>query len=911
MSFLKLKKFPLIGISALILSCNAFSESEETLAIRRIATCYHEKDFELSGKLIDHFFETYPSSCHLENLYLLQADNYLQKKEWKKALTAYQLIQSPLLRDESFIQRLHCHYSLRNFQALKKEIEPRFNDLSNLSTSDQNIVTFYFAESLFKDDLKSLNSKDLTRILKLYNTLLNTSFEAYAKVSMAHIYALQNKHNEASDLFSQSAKAFPDQKERLLFAAASHQSHFDPNLATETFNHIKELNAHTHQEAFYNWMVLLYHSDNFEKIIESRDELLSQIPDSKISSTHLILGKTFFKQKQYIAALNHFDKCLDGHNPKMLLQEVSLLGLLASYQLNDLYKLNSYLSILEKKFRSSKEYSEGLFWKAKYFQNNKEFSKALHTYHKVIKTKSEKLLPSSSYQIALIYYQQDQFQKAQSSFTKLLKNFPDSAYSKPSISYLLQSCFKLLHQKESPKVKQQLIDAHLAALNMKGYFEKDQVPQVHLSIAKLYLDLGRQKEFEETLTTFLSLFPKNDKTYQAHLLLAYSSKKKQDGLDNYLQHLEDAAFAAPPLEVLSPIYADLFYGYLQSAKRIKSMEIVFEKVSDCVIELINFGYDFPKSLYLWFSQSFFQELEKKIKDSREFENADLLEKASKILTYYIQKFPEIESAHDQNIRFNYARVLGWQRLFKQQLKSLQSLNKQLNPDSSLYFKSLFEEALCHQILDQKDTAIDIYEKIISKQSLFIQDVSLKAKLNLARLLTVEYLSNKNSTLLNKINELYEDLHVARSFKNEPLHLEAALDSSLLNHLDFLQKKDYSSYLKALIKIKDDFSNKDTLLTQEYHEIRLKSPEENSFYESYMMFLDARILNLQAKLQTNENDSMKKEKMALAQKILSRLQKENTTPYLSKIIQIETQSYKKDVFTDDFFCDFTKGLNNEL
>ena len=65
---------------ALLFSFNAYAESDETLAIRRIATCYHEKDFELSQRLIDDFIQSYPASTHFENLYLLLADGYLQKK---------------------------------------------------------------------------------------------------------------------------------------------------------------------------------------------------------------------------------------------------------------------------------------------------------------------------------------------------------------------------------------------------------------------------------------------------------------------------------------------------------------------------------------------------------------------------------------------------------------------------------------------------------------------------------------------------------------------------------------------------------------------------------------------------------------------------------------------------------------
>ena len=550
-----------------------------------------------------------------------------------------------------------------------------------------------------------------------------------------------------------------------------------------------------------------------------------------------------------------------------------------------------------------------MFWKAKLFQNNKEYTKALALYNKVIKLRCRKLTPAATYQIGLIYFLQNQFQKSQDTFSKFLQSFPDSAYSKPSLSYLLQSCFKLLQQKETPKVKQQLIDAHITALKADDYFEEDQRPGVYLSIAKLHLDLGQQKEFLDSLNTLLTHFPKHERCYQAHLLLAYNAKKKKKNLDLYLSHLENAILSRPPESVLTPIYADLFHGYLQNAKKHESMQLVFEKASMCALKLVDAQYDVSQNLYLWFSQSYFQELEKRVHLAS---SCIPLDEGIQILGYYLKKFPETSSTTEKNIRFNYATILGWQKKYTSKLQVLETLQKELDTESALYVKSLLEIALCHEDLDQKDKAIETYEKLISKENFSILDISLKAKLKLARLLTSSYFKSNSDELLTKINMLYRDLHMTRSLDTEPLHLEAALDSTLFTHLNSTSAHQLAPYLEALIKLKEDFLNKDTLLTQEYHEMRSKDPEKNKLFEAYMMLIDARILNLQVSCEVFSEYGLIKAKSALAQNLLLRLQKEKPTPYLEKMVEVDSQLFIDDSFSPDMLSSYLlEGLTNEL
>lgn len=872
------------------------SSFDETLSIRRIATCYHERDFELATELIDDFFREYPSTTHAENIYLLLADIYSQQRKWEKALITYQLLQDPSLAKDCMVQKLYCLYSLQRFKDLKESILPLLKEIDSYSKADQDLIHFYFAESLLKERKEHVELEVLNQAEKIYLSLAHSSYAPYVKISLAYLYSLQNHHEKAAALFAESAEHFLDIKEKLLFAAANQQSFFDIPLATQTFEHIKELHSLNQSDAFYNWMVLLFQSENFSKIIEAKDELLNQVPSARKANTYFLIGKAFYKEKNYPEALEHFELSLPNQTDLSDIKETLLLSVLSSYHLKDLAKLSLSLASLEKSFRNSIEHGEALLWKGKLLQEKKDFSKAILYFQRVIKLNFEKTCASAFYQLGVTYFLQSNFQKSYDYFYQLIEKHPQSAYQKSAVSYLVHAAINLYNKKESSKAKEWLIKAHLIALETKDFFREDQLPQVYLSLAKLYLDSNQLSQFNHYLDHFINQYSAHPLAYQAHLLSAFYYKMKQKDMVAYLESLEKTALSSPPIETASAVNADLFYGYLKQIKQSNSFENSYEKICNVAIRLIELNYLFPKNISLWFCQSLFQYVENKA-DKKDLH----LEKVELILKYFLKQFSPLETLAEENILLNTAQVLGWQNKHQEKLTLLQNILDHFSKNHPLYVKALYQKGNCLEALSQAPQAMEAYEELLSSPGLSILEISLKAKHHLAQLFTLKYFKSPSPELSEKIQQLYQSLHVSRSFQNEPLHLEAALDFSLFTFFKDAKEENYSSFLNALIKIKTDFSLTDTLPAQEYHELRSKDPKKNDLFTQYMQYIDAKIAHLQAKIYFQKKELEKyEEKKLLSSKLLSYLMKTSLTPYLTHMCKLE-QAYLNQNHLPDKFC----------
>lgn len=900
MKFLQLKKF-LIFI-AVLSSCNFLCsmESEETLAVRRIATCYYEKDLQVSKRLIEDFFKTYPSSSYLNNLYLLLADLYLQEKEYEKSLALYQLLQNDQLIDESFIHTLHCLYSLKHFEQLKTRIEEKANFISKQSTEDQNTINFYYAEALFKNQQSPMDLETEKKVISIYKTLLNTPFKGQAFLNLAHLHSMRNDHKLASKYFLNASECFPHLKEELLFLAAENQSHFDLSKSSETFYQIKELDHVKSSDAVYNWLVLLFYSEGFDEILRSKDEILEKVPTSKKALTYLILAKSFFNQEKYNEALSYFNESLNTHNLNANEEkEVLFLSTLSSYYSNNLEKFNVYFGKLEKTYKSSAEYPKALFLKAKMFQKTQEHSKAQNFFNKVAKYTSSSLVEASLYESSLCYFLQNQFQKAHDHLSKFLKSFEQSSYRKSALFYLLQSSAKQYSQKPTYKIKNQLIDDYILALKCEGFFETEMLPEVHIKVAKLYFDLQKFQELFTFLNHFIERFPNVSQTYQAHLLFALAYKKGYQDLANYILHLEKAISHSVPQEELSPIYLHLFQAYFQIAKehdeKKAPLDNLIKKAAEYLFKAVELNYPIPKEHFLWLAHTYFLRLEKIIPLPK---NNPILLESSKIMCLFLDKFPQSESSKEDQLRFNYAKVLGLQGEVEKEAEFLKTFIPKLEPSNSIYIQSMLELGICYELLNQTDLAILTYENIISSYSYSIPVITFTAKLRLARILTQSYLSSYSEALFEKISNLYHDLYLSRSLKSEPLHLEAALDNALIQNMASINNLDYKSYLHMLNKLKEDFTLEDNVISKEYHDMRRAQSDKNKVYEAYMMFIDAKILHLQAKVSLQNNElKQAEEKMDIAKKLIDHLQnnKEGLTPYLQEVSFLENEALnKKDI-----------------
>ncbi len=902
------KRFLLPLLCSLLIFTQLFSSEDETLAIRRIATCYYEKDFSLLKRLSQDFLNAFPESEHIDNLYLLIGDMYSQESKWEQAYTAYQMIEEPSLAKEAFTSTLHCLYSLKHFDTLKELIEKEYSQ-APLFSKTPPIVVFYHTEALFKGRFDSLEKNEIQHIEDSYKKLLKTPFKPHAHLALAHLYTLQESHSKASVHFSKAAPFFPDLNEKLLFQAACHQTHFDPKLAAKTFYQIKNLDLSRSQEAFYHWMTLLFHSNNYEGLLSAQKEIFEKIPEDKLAAAHLMMGKVFFAKKNYEEALLHFQK--GNHLLEEKSQKESLfLTLLCSYHLNNHSLFNRTLSKLEKAFKGTYEHQKALFLKGKRLQKNKTYQKAQPYFSKVIKYGHTDLAAAAQYEYALCSFLNHQYQNARDHFLKVIKNFPQCAYENPATSYLLQSSAHLMTEKATDEMKQQLLNDYLLCLKNDSFFATEELPEIHLKIAKLYFDLQNFERLRPFLESFLNTFPDYSKAYQAHLLLALSYEPVGESLAPYISHLEKALQYELQAKDKTPILLHLFHATYRIAQYQSLQEIPVEnqlmQAGSYLSEAVRYGALIPKKHFYWLAHLYTETL-----DPLDPSSLPLIEKASETLQALFQAYPESCSEHDLELKFKYAQILGWQDKEQEKIKTLQFLEKKAPPSSVLYNKALLELACCYEKQGRLALARENYESIVSNYNIAIPHITQKAKLHLARILCQDYLKSGCSQEPSpKIATFYKDLQTQRSLKNEPVHLEAALDYCLFVHAKSILNGDYQPYLEALLQVRQDFTNQDTLVAKEYHEMRKLDPNLNLLYEAYMQFLDVRILHIQAKQHlTYHKPIQAREKWTLAKKQIDRMLEINClkTPYLDQAITLEQKTLQGQLWTSEHLTSyFTRG-----
>jgi hypothetical protein len=113
---------------------------------------------------------------------------------------------------------------------------------------------------------------------------------------------------------------------------------------------------------------------------------------------------------------------------------------------------------------------------------------------------------------------------------------------------------------------------------------------------------------------------------------------------------------------------------------------------------------------------------------------------------------------------------------------------------------------------------------------------------------------------------FKDLQMKRVAAQEPIHLEAALDySDLRVSLEPDENRNELHY-RLLKRVKEEFSNQDTIPAKEYHQYFQERPYKKALYQLYMQLIDGHIALVEAKMAQMKQDveeMLKKKHLALS------------------------------------------------
>lgn len=132
---------------------------------------------------------------------------------------------------------------------------------------------------------------------------------------------------------------------------------------------------------------------------------------------------------------------------------------------------------------------------------------------------------------------------------------------------------------------------------------------------------------------------------------------------------------------------------------------------------------------------------------------------------------------------------------------------------------------------------------------------------------------ETNPMIKKALEWLDGLKVRRQLATEPLHLEGALEHIALNTLIETNKFQGESFDKArfvqkverdgLTDMKEEFSQSYDLISQAYAQDRAMMPEKDRLFQSYMVFVDARIAELEMHLSENRRQKMGQRQLAMS------------------------------------------------
>jgi hypothetical protein len=213
--------------------------------------------------------------------------------------------------------------------------------------------------------------------------------------------------------------------------------------------------------------------------------------------------------------------------------------------------------------------------------------------------------------------------------------------------------------------------------------------------------------------------------------------------------------------------------------------------------------------------------------------------------------------------------IAWLEILEAHYKTTPELNWHCLSEARL---NLAESLLA---AGSKDLAEALFDTIASS-SILRDRFAATAALQSARIK-----QTSTQTDPEQILTMLKNIALQKTLVNEPIHLEAAIDYVEL--LASLQSPDQrlEKSLDLLIKTKANFTLEDDLLSKDYHAARNQNSEQNQIYLNYMVYLDAKILLVNAQLEKDE--ARQKELNANAQELL--LQITNTpSVYLQRRLE---------------------------
>ena len=848
---------------------------QEAFFLKRMTEFWKDRDFGFVKAQVQDFLEKYPDSAIQNNLQAILADILYQEQEYQAALSLYEKINNKPLQQKTLSRKCQCLYLLGHYDSVIAILTPALENPIEYKEEMQ----FLLADSLFRK-LKSIQNlteqNDLAlRAKPLLQALYKTTHQEKVIMPLAEIHRMLGENKEASEYYITLAEIIGDKKEDVLFQAAALQIDFNSHRAIETFQQVVNLGQNRAPDAAYNELVLLFQEDRFSDLISRAPVLQKHLTPQHQPLFNFCLGRSHFKLEQFADAIEYFNRCVEQETESTSYKRAAYLTLVhCAQKTENSLLLDSIVQQFITEFPHDEEAGKALLLHAQLALQSGQIDQAAFDIHKLLTTfprisDKETLL----YDLALLLSKNERWKESREAFFDYLEEFPNTSHlmTWSSIVHCSVQELKSAPPEKVLEKKSQLVNDLRQALGAPNLFSPEEVAHYRFLLGQLLFDLRNYSEALQELTTFTQENFNHPQIPQAVLLQAHLHRELKSPLNVFIDMAEKALSLVSDRENRNVLHLQLFNAYLTLKEHDKAAEHLYQshRLDETPLQAEN---------ELWLAHYYLNQAT--AGDAEATQRAHFLfQKILKIDDTGAVHFDPQQTYLEGEV-LKYAEILSLNEK-KQLLVSLLSLqNTHADIDWKLKRQTLFETGKTCLSLNEQENALKIFDDLITSSSLTPSYYSNAALLEKSRMILARC-EKKTETTVGSVLSTLKDLQIQKKLTCEPLHLEAALEYADIRTEMAPQESRIESAIFFLNRIKDDFSAKDEAIGQEYHEARLRFPEKDHLYQSYMKCIEAEIFSLESKLALNGNNLAKAtECRLLALALLEEvLQDKQITPYL--------------------------------
>ncbi len=876
-----------ITTSCLSLTLVSFTSNKHSLAdahlhIRRIIDYWKEGDYKTAKSHILDFFNIYPQTEFTDELLTMLGDLYFQESAYDLAIDAYQKIKEPKYREKSFVNLMQSYFELNNYQPV---IEMGQDYLKQAKNNDLNIekVRFMFSQSASKQagiTSDSLEQKSLAELARPHHLmLLNSRYHDFSLAQLAETYRLLGEYEAAAERYKELAEALPERKAELLMRVADLQTHFNRDLAIDTFAKIFPLGGDKAQQAAYNQMLLLYQNKEFKRLIGKRDEIAKYLNAKDSEIFDYLIGQSYFQIDEYqnaITPLLNFAMNSSSLTPEV--KNALLCLALCSEKTSDVDTLERILNQMRTLFPKDEEFAQSLILHAKLCHQSSDLSSAQKSLEELLeKFPDHPNQDNILFDYALLLAKKEAYDEGRSAFAHYLNTYPDSAKSHLAWKYLLNCSIQDLQKAEENNIeekKKQCISDMAAVLEQKEVLTDQERARYQFLLSKNLYETENYAEAIAQLKYYISNYSEHEHIADAYLLLGMAKLDSKKDWKGFVNDAEKALTLNPELKENHLVHLHLFNAYIQLKEDNDGKDEQYDE--NAAQHLLSSFYtksaQIKPSNLLWLANYYYDQFQ-----TFRIANSELFVKPSTTTMPYIEQALDIysslfssdaeglmitaDTSYLEEEVLKFTELLEYKGQFEKKLRCLSALvaTEKGLPEADWKFQRhvLFELGKTHEKLGNINEAIEAYDFLVESSSHISSYHAYaaclhKSCLRLKQIPAGEFNEN-NLQVLSTLNS-FKDLQIKRKLHSEPIHLEAAIEyvelKAKLTAVDDRLKRTIVLYQC----LQSDFLAENDPISADYNAAKNYFPEKDATLNEYMTFIDMQIAFLEEKRATENNQT---------------------------------------------------------